>query len=605
MKPRPTMKNKIAISFLLTAAVSISLNSVSAQDNFVSQNPDNVNPVNTVAPPPPTGGPCSSGCTPTIPVCPPEGQGVVEWRGGGAYLWSVYYPAGMWKAANYTVRSLYLEMEQPAGWYNIYQKPKTWVADSGDHQRNESTFLSVPNGFNPKGRPHSSSLTDQNRCHGFAIMRDFDNDFLRDSNGDTIYPPDIPNIFAGTFYLTPGHNWAMVSQFCKLKNIMGARPGCDGIEDTGNNNDPAHEDHTKTTLCNETTPTQGNWGSHWGTVQSIGYDVREGATCALSEANLGVPSGPPVPEPLLDEDFTGNIVGEDWVGTYESDADMDALKYHNNFEWISGLKIPNHNPNIAGVGAPQSGQWSTDRARNLFDNNNQGSERRTLFINESEGPSFIHYLPNDIDEEYFELSWKNYVYTGAFRLRNFDSSGTTAITHSFPSSFGPTVYSEFPYFPMAYSLRSTDGGPFILDGINIGFNQIQGFIPGSTPFATGDNYKDTGVIPQRGVWYAFKIDTRTTLGGVFVRAKIWESNVLGNYVPVGGPEPTWSDIETEEPSDYGAHIFTQASSRHGAGPVGMEYTDGQGGMHVDYLRVRPTNDVYPGFDPFNWHHRDW
>lgn len=595
------MKNKIAISFLLTAAVSISLHSVSAQDNFVSQNPENVNPVDTISTQPPRTGPCASGCTPTIPTCPPEGQGVVTWRGGGVWLWSTYFPGGMFPMNNYTVRSLVLASDQPAGWYSVYQDPNTWIADSGPHQRNESTFLSVPNGFNPKGKPNPASLTDQNRCHGFAIMRDADNEFPIGPDGHTINPPDIPHIFAGTFYLTPGNNWATVSMFCKLKNIMAGEPGCEGIEDTGINNDANHEDFGQTTLCHETPPPTTGYGGHWGTVQSIGYNLN--AVCAIPEAGLQAPDPQPVPEPVLNDNFTGSVLQDDWVATYESDSDLNSIAYHQGIEWISGLEIPNHNPNLAGAGTPFSGQWSADDSNNLFSVNTPGKDRPSMVILESEGPSFIHYVPNDVDEEFYELSWKNYVYTGVFRHRNFNGDGSTAITDPLPRSFGPTVYSEFPYNPTAYALRSTDGGSFILDGINMTPGHYLGFRPGQSGF--NDSHKDTGIVPRRGVWYAFKIDARTIPTGVYIRAKIWESNVLDAYVPAGGADPTWADIATEEPNDYQAHIRSNVTSRLGTGVVGMEFTDGRGGMHVDYLRVRPTTDVYPDYDPWNWQPTDW
>jgi len=583
-------KKELRLALLFSLSISLVGLPAVAQDSFVSQNPEDVS--NSVTPEEPTNPGCVDGCSTTIPECPAEGVGNVEWKGGSAWLWSTYWPAGMWPTNNYSVRSLFLHGE--AGWYNIYRIADSIFADSKDHQRNESAFISVPNGYNPGGKPNSATLSDQNRCYGFAIMRDSDNDGTdaTDTGSDT----DLH--FGGTFYLTPGHNWAMVSEFCKLKNLNIGEPGCEGIEDTGINNDPDHEDFGETTRCFEPAPSFGGWGGHWGTLNSLGFSMSPDSICAVPEGGLETPTEEPVPEPRMFDDFTGCAVQDHWVATYQSYNELNSIKYHDQagFEWISGEVIPN--VDFETPGGYQPGAWSNDDAHTLYTGDADGNERHTMVTWWNEGPSFIHYLPDEFEKNYVDLAWKNYVYTGAFRLRN----GTSPM----PDSFGPTIYSEFPYMPRAYSLRSVNGGSFVLDDINIVDGRTIGFKPGSS--GSNDSFKDTNVTPQKGSWYAFKIDARTTFGGVYIRAKIWPSDVLNTLQPQSGDadNPTWADIEADEPPNYQAHIRNFYSDRLGAGTVGMEYTGGSGGMHVDYLRVVPTTDLYPVIpNPYDWDLQGW
>jgi len=578
------IRNSIAIGLAFNLFSFIAL----AQDDFVPDNPENVNPVESGEPE----GCVGAGCGTSIEECPTEGQGVVEWMTpGSAVVWHSIFPSSINFYSNDTIRSLHLTAETP-GWYSIYRIPRSTIADSGSHQRNESTFISVPNGYNPMGRPHETSLTDDNSCHGFAILKDLDNDGL-------IPPNDAPINFAGTFYLTPGHNWAMLGHFCKLKNMLRDRPGaCEGIEDTGVNNDPDHPGFGESTLC-YAEPGNGNTSSH-----SVGFNVT--GLCAI-RSDLPPPVEEEIPGPEMEDYFRLCTIGPQWVGTSQPESEVAALISTRGAELFSTNEISHFDVNNwTATNQPIPGQWSNG-ATNYFNDGNIPNTIRRHFGATWGSPdaTHVHYLPNNQEEDYFNLRWKNYIYTGVFRFKSGDENEFRADQVPAQDSYGPTFYSEWPYMTRAYAFRSIDGGPMQLSGINIREDMVRGWEPGTNSDDPANLMTD--VTPLAGQWYGFKIDVRTTPSGVYARAKVWHSRVYGQQIPLeelGGEEVTWEEIEAEAPAQYQAHMRNIHGTRHGMGTIGFEYDGPGSALAIDFLRVVPTTAEFD-YNPFTWNGDDW
>lgn len=468
---------------------------------------------------------------PSLGSCPTEGVGKVTFKGFHGTVFNTYDYLSVFGRPGYNIGVF---NASTAGWYHIYRMPTSTMADSGNHQRNETGFLSVPNGMNPGGKPHPMSAP---QCNGWRLLMDID-------NANPPLPktaPPTPNMtpvinYGGTFYLNAGDNIVSLNHFCKLQKIYG---GCDSYVDTIPTDDPSHKNlHGQTTECDFTfSPPVG----YPAQVNSLGF--RSSDICAIPEFSLPDPSASsPLPVPVMNNgDFSAGAIGsepQDWVGVGEDGFQMEYNNYY-----------------ISSSAAPDKFVIADDGGN------------KVLHADVNGGFYASHYVPNDIDKNWTDLSWRDYTYSGKFK---FLESGVDR-----PRLFGLSVYSEFPYNTRALGLVIRSGDTAKIDVVNYIVRQYN--VPGRTFRAGSDT--DTGVIPLTDVYYNFKIEVTTPLsiindyalpGQTVIKAKLWQEG-------------------SAEPSAWQADARVHHQSGSGSGAVGVLGFGVQGkGVYIDDLSVTPA-----------------
>ncbi len=123
------------------------------------------------------------------------------------------------------------------------------------------------------------------------------------------------------------------------------------------------------------------------------------------------------------------------------------------------------------------------------------------------------------------------------------------ITHA-NSGIGVTVFSNYPFEDAYYRLRREKGNAFHIS-------------PHGTSISGGTT--DTGVIPEAGEWYRFRVQVVNTEIRTEIRAKVWA---------VGDPEPeAWQ-----------ADCWDDSATRLSAGTIGV-WSLGPGSSYWDDLAV--------------------
>lgn len=466
-----------------------------------------------------------TGIPAVINECPSSAIGNVTFEGFNDLLFNSFHYAAKWGRPNYNIGVL---RATTAGWYHIYRMPNKIMADSGNHQRNETAFLSIPNGMNLGGKPHSSSGP---HCNGWRLMMDIDND------GPPPYDETAEINYGGTFYLNAGDNIVSYNHFCKMQNMIG---GCDTYEDLVPTDDSSIPLNGYISSCDY--PQTADQIS-LPNANSIGINIK--AICAIPDNSLPDPSNPsfviptpPVTPNILNGDFTSGALGlepSDWVGIGEDGFGMQR----------AGFKIASIRDSSKFVVGDDEGN-------------------KVLHAIENGGFFATHYIPNKIDENWTDLSWRNYIYQGKFKFLESASR---------PRMFGLSVYSEFPYNPRAVALTVNAGGTAKLKVINY----VPEYITHrDSSFDAGANI-DTGVLPSGDSYYHFKISATTPLDGsdgadagqTVVKAKVWVEG-------------------SAEPVDWQASGTINSRSGSGSGAVGVLGQGIQGnGVYIDDLAVTP------------------
>ena len=465
---------------------------------------------------------------PVIDVCPPEGISTVTTQGLNSILYNAYgYSADIGRP-NYVVGRM---VANSAGWYHIYRIPTTTMADSGNHQRNESAFISIPNGKNPEGKPHPSSGP---QCNGFKIFKDIDN--AGPPSSTTVAPIN----YGGTFYLNKGDNLTSLNHFCKLQNLVG---GCDSEVDRLPTDDPSWSfGHGKTTTCVEPLTTS---DGALPLVNSVLFNATE--LCAIPVAGMTAPPTVTIPTPsIANGNFGIGTIGSppaDWIGSGEN---VDSV--------------------TSGTYAHEIGN-QLDSTKFVLAQDSSDSNNRVLHaVPNSNGFYASHYLPNDLHKKWTDLSWRNYIYEGRFKLLPGSQSSRL---------FGLSVYSEFPYNPRAIGLYFTNTDSSLkLDSINYVFRPFANrpTTDNGGRFYDGPYQNDTGVTPVVGTYYKFKIEVTSPIsatrpGRTFAKAKVWKE---------------WQS----EPVNYQASVGLHPQSGSGSGFVGVlgDEISGQG-VYIDDVKV--------------------
>ncbi len=141
-------------------------------------------------------------------------------------------------------------------------------------------------------------------------------------------------------------------------------------------------------------------------------------------------------------------------------------------------------------------------------------------------------------------SWSSYEYTG--RMRADNAAG----------GIGVTFFSDYPNSDSYYRLRQYDGGEFHIAPHPHGW-EVSG---GTTT---------TGVVPQPGVWYRFRVAVSDTGSRTEIRANVWED---------GTPEPPGWQIE----------CYDAKTDRRMHGTYGIWSMD-PGGRYWDGLTTNPAS----------------
>jgi len=159
-----------------------------------------------------------------------------------------------------------------------------------------------------------------------------------------------------------------------------------------------------------------------------------------------------------------------------------------------------------------------------------------LETRDSQGNSTVHYWAEPA------LSWADYEFTG--RLRRDDERG----------GIGVTFYSRFPEgYDRYYRLRSYAKAPTF---------QIA---PHGARITAGD--MDTGVVPEAGRWYRFRIRVQNLPDATYIQARVW-------------PE------DEAEPAEWQADCLDERPERLRAGTIGAWGLD-EGHKAFDDFQVRP------------------
>ncbi|MGQ9518383.1 MAG: metallophosphoesterase, partial [Anaerolineae bacterium] len=160
----------------------------------------------------------------------------------------------------------------------------------------------------------------------------------------------------------------------------------------------------------------------------------------------------------------------------------------------------------------------------------------------SQGNSTVHYWAEPA------LAWSDYEFTGRLR-RDHEKGG-----------IGVTFYSRFPEgYDRYYRLRSYAKAPTL---------QIA---PHGARITAGN--VDTGVVPEPGRWYRFRIRVENLADATRIRARVW--------------------LEGEaEPAEWQADCLDERPERLRAGTVGAWGLD-DGHKAFDDFQVRPTGGGAP------------
>ncbi|MCB9866871.1 MAG: hypothetical protein H6816_09600 [Phycisphaerales bacterium] len=134
-------------------------------------------------------------------------------------------------------------------------------------------------------------------------------------------------------------------------------------------------------------------------------------------------------------------------------------------------------------------------------------------------------------------AWSGYTYTGRMRLT--DPAG----------GVGVTFYSDYPNSDHYYRLRSWVGQA----AFHIAPHGAEVVLSGDT---------DSGVVPSRNVWYAFRIEVRNAPTETVIRANVWHD---------GAPEPAGWQIEC---ADTRPNRYTSGTIGVWAMGPGAKYWDG-------------------------------
>ncbi|MGQ9666647.1 MAG: metallophosphoesterase, partial [Anaerolineae bacterium] len=163
----------------------------------------------------------------------------------------------------------------------------------------------------------------------------------------------------------------------------------------------------------------------------------------------------------------------------------------------------------------------------------------------SQGNSTVHYWAEPA------LAWSDYEFTGRLR-RDHEKGG-----------IGVTFYSRFPEgYDRYYRLRSYAKAPTL---------QIA---PHGARITAGN--VDTGVVPEPGRWYRFRIRVENLADATRIRARVW--------------------LEGEaEPAEWLADCLDERPERLRAGTVGAWGLD-DGHKAFDDFQVRPTGGGAPWLD---------
>jgi len=186
--------------------------------------------------------------------------------------------------------------------------------------------------------------------------------------------------------------------------------------------------------------------------------------------------------------------------------------------------------------------------------------RRVLAVGPSKGNSYSHYAALE------SLLWQDYEYSG--RLRLDDPQG----------GIGVTFYSAFPAgYDRFYRLRR--------------YNQARTFhlAPHDTSISNGST--DSGVDPEPGRWYQFRIQVRNSETRTSIRARVW---------PADEPEPEAWPVDA----------WDENPTRLRSGTIGVWSLD-QGQKAFADLEIRPLSsltpywqadwaNLKPGEDPPTW-----
>jgi YD repeat-containing protein len=143
-------------------------------------------------------------------------------------------------------------------------------------------------------------------------------------------------------------------------------------------------------------------------------------------------------------------------------------------------------------------------------------------------------------------SWQDYEYTGRLKMSDADSG------------IGLVVYSRYPAGEQqAYILRRYAGTP-----------DTESFhLAASGTSLAGD--LQTGVTPQPGTWYHFRVQVITGPERMTVRARVWAAG-------------------SAEPGVWQAEAYDESGTRLTAGAVGVR-TYGPGSKYFDDLLARPLS----------------
>jgi len=437
--------------------------------------PENVPPVSGgVTPAPPDEGS-------TLDSCPPEGVGHVTTNLNDSSTERViinkYYPTNDFNAWNRPSSAFFEITATTAGWYHLYRAPGHHYSESGDSQRNESFFLSIPNGRNVEGKPADIATN----CHGWVVAKDFDNDPLD--------PLRTKHTYLGTFYLNAGPNPAYAHHFCKLHNEM----ACDHLHDT----DIAASSSGYYSRCFEAPL------ADMGTVNST--HIAFTAICALPDS-AAAPGNNPIPRPSFSENFTGRTVGSAPLGMVSMgiDGDWGSVYVDSN---------PPSFPAARGSGAFSTGlefySLETGPAAGKFVVAPDPDDSANLALRAPDNNGYyFSYLSQHTDDWKMGI-WRDYQYTGRIKL-----------THSSPTRVGIFVYGAMPYSGEHFSILTRNGGTY----------QLRYYLA-QTYSAPGHVMRtNSGFFPQVDVWHYFKIEVRTLLDGTEYRAKFWNE---GDSEPAG------------------------------------------------------------------------
>lgn len=249
-------------------------------------------------------------------------------------------------------------------------------------------------------------------------------------------------------------------------------------------------------------------------------------------------------------------LGEPPLGIWASRGNADISRYgdfNNLFAdgiYSAGVHLLTNRAEMVHVGDTRlwiaGADYNNFQGRLVRDFRVQGDAHgQWLETTSSEGNSTVHYWAEPA------LSWANYEFTGRLR-RDHEKGG-----------IGVTFYSRFPEgYDRYYRLRSYEKAPTL---------QIA---PHGARITAGDT--DTGIVPQPGRWYRFRIRVENLADAVHIQARVW-------------PE------EEPEPAEWQVDCLDERPERLRAGTIGAWGLD-DGHKAFDDFQVRPIDGGAPLLD---------